>query len=49
VDSRIQGATKLGFEEIYVSRFNKGLEKLSKNIKVVQVGKVEELFTRLFG
>jgi DNA repair protein RadA/Sms len=49
VDSRIQEATKLGFEEIYVSRFNKGLEKLSKNIKVVQVGKVEELFTRLFG
>jgi DNA repair protein RadA/Sms len=49
VDSRIQEATKLGFEEIYVSRFNKGLQPLSKNIRIVQVGKVEELFSGLFG
>ncbi len=49
VDSRIQEATKLGFEEIYVSKFNKGLQPLSKNIRIVQVGKVEELFSNLFG
>jgi len=49
IDSRIQEATKLGFEEIYVSRFNKGLQQLSKEIKIVQVGKVEELFSKLFG
>jgi DNA repair protein RadA/Sms len=49
IDSRIQEATKLGFEEIYVSKFNKGLQQLSKNIKIVPVGKVEELFSNLFG
>lgn len=49
IDSRIQEATKLGFEEIYVSKFNKGLQQLSKNIRIVQVGKVEELFRNLFG
>ncbi len=49
IDQRIQEATKLGFEEIYVSKFNKGLQELSKNIKVTQVGKVEELFEKVFG
>ncbi len=49
VDSRIQEAMKLGFEEVYVSKFNKGLDKLSRGIKIIQVGKVEDLFSRLFG
>jgi DNA repair protein RadA/Sms len=49
IDQRIQEATKLGFEEIYVSKFNKGLQELSKNIRVTQVGKVEELFSKVFG
>ncbi len=49
IDQRINEATKLGFEEIYVSRFNKGLQELPNNIRIVQVGKVEELFEKVFG
>lgn len=49
IDQRINEATKLGFVEIYVSSYNKGLQELAKNIKVTQVGKVEELFERIFG
>jgi DNA repair protein RadA/Sms len=49
IDQRINEATKLGFKEIYVSSYNKGLKELSSNIKVIQVGKVEELFEKIFG
>jgi DNA repair protein RadA/Sms len=49
VDQRIQEAAKLGLEEIYVSKFNKKIETLAKGIKIVQVGKVEELFEKVFG
>jgi DNA repair protein RadA/Sms len=49
IDSRIQEATKLGFEEIYVSKYNKGLEGFSTKIKVIQVEKVGDLFSRIFG
>ncbi|MEZ4800816.1 MAG: DNA repair protein RadA [Flavobacteriales bacterium] len=49
VDQRINEAAKLGFEEIYVSKYNKGIESNSKGIKIIQVGKVEELFSALFG
>jgi len=48
IDQRIQEASKLGFEHIYVSRFNKGIQQ-PKGIQVVQVGKVEELFEKIFG
>lgn len=49
VDQRIQEASKLGFEKIFVSGFNKGLKQLQSNIEIVQVSKVEELFGHLFG
>ncbi len=49
IDQRVNEAAKLGFEEIYVSQFNKGLKELSKGIKVTPVGKVEELFQKVFG
>jgi DNA repair protein RadA/Sms len=49
IDSRIQEATKLGFEEIYVSKYNKGLEAFNKKIKVIPVEKVGDLFSRIFG
>ncbi len=49
IDSRIQEATKLGFEEIYVSKYNKGLDGFSKKIKVIPVEKVGDLFSRIFG
>lgn len=49
IDQRINEAAKLGFEEIYVSKYNKGIESAAKGIKIIQVGKVEELFSALFG
>jgi hypothetical protein len=32
-----------------VSKYNKGLEGFSKKIKVIQVEKVGDLFSRIFG
>ncbi|MDZ4751896.1 MAG: DNA repair protein RadA [Flavobacteriales bacterium] len=49
IDQRIAEAAKLGFEEIYVSSYNKGLTTVSKEIRVVQVGRVDELFGKVFG
>jgi len=49
IDQRINEAEKLGFDEIYVSQFTKGLALHDKKIKIHAVGKVEELFTGLFG
>lgn len=51
VDQRIQEARKLGMERIIVSRYNqKGNERLDfPGIKVVTIGKVEELVRELFG
>jgi len=49
IDSRIQEAIKLGFNEIYVSRFSKGVDTAAQGIQIRQVGKVEEFFTQLFG
>jgi DNA repair protein RadA/Sms len=48
IDQRINEAAKLGFEEIYISKYNKGISE-HKGIRVVLVGKVEELFSSLFG
>jgi DNA repair protein RadA/Sms len=50
IGQRISEAEKLGFEEIFVSRYNKkGLAPQSFKIKVTFVGKVEEVFENLFG
>jgi len=48
VDQRISEAEKLGFEEIFVSSYSK-LSGKGYGIKVVQCGKIEEVFQRLFG
>lgn len=48
VEQRIAEAEKLGFEKIIISKYNqKGLDRQS-NIKVVTVGKVEEVYRLLF-
>ena len=50
VDQRILQAEKLGFERIYVSKYNrKGLDLKSFDIEVVFVSKVDEVFGLLFG
>lgn len=48
IDQRVAEAAKLGFETIYIPSGNlKGIHD-SFNIKIVEVGKVSELFRRLF-
>ncbi|HSH52998.1 MAG TPA: DNA repair protein RadA [Bacteroidales bacterium] len=49
IEQRISEADKLGFKKIYISRFNsKGIVTSKFNIKIIKVGKVEELFRSLF-
>ena len=49
VDQRIAEADRLGFERVFISRYNtKGLELDRYNAEVIQVGKVEELYRALF-
>lgn len=50
IDQRIAEAAKLGFKEIYISRYNaKGLDPERYNISIKTVSKVEEVFSSLFG
>ncbi len=50
VDQRIAEAEKLGFEKIYVSKFNqKGITSKKHKIEIAFVSKVEEVFRGLFG
>lgn len=51
IDQRISEAEKLGFEKIFVSRYNQGFRNQSVawgNIEVVALTKVEELYQQLF-
>jgi DNA repair protein RadA/Sms len=50
IDQRISEAEKLGFEHIFISKYNKkGLDLNSYKIKITMVGKIEEVFGLLFG
>ncbi len=50
VDQRISEAEKLGFEQIYISKYNKkGLDVSKYKIEIKMVGKIEEVFGMLFG
>lgn len=50
IEQRIAEAEKLGFETIFMSKYNsKGLDTARYNIKIVPLSKVEELFQQLFG
>jgi DNA repair protein RadA/Sms len=50
IDQRISEAEKLGFEHIFISRYNKkGLDLNSYKIKITMVAKIEEVFSLLFG
>jgi DNA repair protein RadA/Sms len=49
VEQRIAEAEKLGFEKIFVSRYNvKGLNSQKHHIEIVPVGRVEEVYQHLF-
>ena len=47
VEQRILEAEKLGFEKIYISKFNK-ISKQNFEIEIVLISKIEELFQNLF-
>lgn len=50
IEQRISEAEKLGFTEIYISKYNmKGIAKLKSGIKIIPVSKIEEVYTQLFG
>lgn len=50
IEQRIAEAEKLGFEEIYISKYNnKGLDTSKYNIKINWMAKVEEIFQAVFG
>ena len=50
VDQRILEAAKLGFEKIFVSKYSlTGEANAVKGIKLIKVGKIEELVRQLFG
>ncbi len=50
IDQRISEAEKLGFEEIYISKYSqKGLDLKKTRIKVKSFGKLTEVFQDLFG
>jgi len=49
IDQRINEAAKLGFEQIFISKYN-SIQQKNKNpdIKITKVSRVEEVFNRLF-
>jgi DNA repair protein RadA/Sms len=49
IEQRISEAEKLGFKEMMVSKYNKGIDQQRTKIKLVPIGKIEEAFTWLFG
>ena len=50
IESRISEAEKLGFKEMYVSKYNvKGMDLKKFKIKIIPVAKLEEVFSNLFG
>jgi DNA repair protein RadA/Sms len=50
IEQRIAEAERLGFEQIFISKYNKlSADHITNKIKVVQVAKIEEAFSLLFG
>ena len=47
IESRIAEAEKLGYKQIIISKYNKSSPKNFK-IKIMQFGKIEEVFKLLF-
>lgn len=50
IEGRIHEAEKLGFQEIYISKFNKlTLDKSKMKIKIFEFSKLSQVFEELFG
>jgi len=49
VAQRIQEAERLGFQQIYISKFNtKGIKQEDFDIELIIISKIEDLYHRLF-
>ncbi|MFN3847844.1 MAG: DNA repair protein RadA [Spirosomataceae bacterium] len=49
IENRISEAEKLGFKQIYISKFNlKGLEPKNYKIEIIACSKLDEVFLKLF-
>jgi DNA repair protein RadA/Sms len=49
IEQRLQEADRLGFKEIYISRYNtKGLDTKRYGMRVYTIGRLEELYQALF-
>ena len=49
VDQRVSEADKLGFEKIFISKFNQKFDAKKFNIEVVTISRVQQLMEELFG
>lgn len=49
VEARIAEAEKLGYTQIILSKYNKGIDPKKHNIEIIQVGKIEEVFRKVLG
>ncbi len=50
IEQRISEAEKLGFDRIFISKYNrKGLDKIKYSIEIIAVSKIQEIFEKLFG
>jgi DNA repair protein RadA/Sms len=50
IDQRVAEADKMGFKRIFISRYNmKGLEADKFKIKIIPLGKIEDMIPELFG
>jgi DNA repair protein RadA/Sms len=49
IEQRITEAEKMGFEQILISKHNKGVKQSNFNIQIVQIGKIEDAIRSIFG
>jgi DNA repair protein RadA/Sms len=48
VEQRIQEAARLGFKQIFISKYNKGIGTEKFDIDIKSIGKIDELYSQLF-
>lgn len=49
IDQRISEAEKMGFEQILISKHNKGVKRSDFDIEIIEIGKIEEAIKSIFG
>lgn len=49
IEQRISEAEKMGFEQIIISKHNKGVKRSDFGIDIVEIGKIEEAIKSIFG